>query len=317
MTKHRSLNLNDAKTMKPYKTTGLIAAPFTPMHSDTSINLDAIGGYAKHLHDDGVVGAFICGTTGEGMSLSVEERMQVAERWVETAPKDLRVIVHVGHTSLVDCQKLASHAQSIGADSVACMAPFFFKPSSAESLVQWCEQVAAAAPELPFYYYHIPSMTGVSIPVIDFLKIACDRIPNLVGVKFTYEDLDDFKRCLDFQNGRYDLLFGRDERLLSSLALGARGAVGSTYNFAAPIYQKLIAAFVSGDQSTAEEQQALAVKMIDTLIAGGASPIGTFKWWMSRVAIDCGPVRQPLHNPTVDQIAILEQQLRPTEHQVA
>jgi N-acetylneuraminate lyase len=295
--------------MNKTKTHGLIAAPFTPMHADTTINLNAIESYAQQLHRDGVVGAFICGTTGEAMSLSIEERMLVAERWMEKAPKELRVIVHVGHTALGDCRRLASHAQSIGADSVSCMAPFFFKPSSAESLVQWCEHVASAAPELPFYYYHIPSMTGVAIPVIEFLQIACDRIPNLVGVKFTYEDLDDFKRCLDFQNGRYDMLFGRDERLLSSLAIGARGAVGSTYNFAAPIYRKLIAAFLAGDQPTAEEQQALAVKMIDALIQGGPSPIATFKWLMKRMGVDCGPARAPLQNPSKEQIELLEKQL--------
>jgi N-acetylneuraminate lyase len=292
------------------KTTGLIAAPFTPMHADSSINLGAIEGYAQHLHSNGVVGAFVCGTTGEAMSLTLEERMSVAETWMKKAPKGLRVIVHVGHTTLGDCKKLASHAQSIGADSTSCMAPFFFKPNSAESLVQWCEQVASAAPKLPFYYYHIPSMTGVSIPAYEFLKIASDRIPNLVGVKFTYEDLDDFKSCLDFKNGRYDLLFGRDERLLSSFAIGARGAVGSTYNFAAPIYQKLIAAFEAGDQATAEKHQALAVKMIDTLVQGGPSPIATFKWFMKRLGVDCGPARAPLQNPSNAQMAHLEEQLK-------
>jgi N-acetylneuraminate lyase len=296
--------------MKTRKTIGLIAAPFTPMNANTSINLDAIEGYSKHLHGNGVVGAFVCGTTGEGMSLSVEERMQVAERWVAKAPRELRVIVHVGHTALGDCQRLANHAQSIGADSFSCMAPFFFKPNSTETLVDWCAQVASAAPKLPFYYYHIPSMSGVSIPVHEFLKIAGDRIPNLVGVKFTYEDLDDFKRCLDFQNGRFDLLFGRDEKLLPALALGARGAVGSTYNFAAPIYRKLIAAFNVGDQSTAEKQQALAIKMIDTLIAGGPSPIATFKWLMRRIGVDCGPARAPLQNPTTAQTEALEGQLK-------
>ncbi len=295
--------------MNTIKTDGLIAAPFTPMHADGSINLAAIEGYGQHLHSHGVVGAFVCGTTGEAMSLSIDERLQVAERWRETAPHELRVIVHVGHTALIDCQRLASHAQSIGADSVACMAPFFFKPNSPESLVQWCAQVASAAPKLPFYFYHIPSMTGVSFPVYEFLKIACDRIPNLIGVKFTYEDLDDFKRCLDFQNRRYDLLFGRDEKLLASLAVGARGAVGSTYNFAAPIYHKLIAAFNVADQATAEKQQALAVTMIDTLIAGGPSPIATFKWLMKRMGIDCGPARAPLQNPSAEQIDKLEQQL--------
>jgi len=296
--------------MRTNKTKGLIAAPFTPMHADCSIKLDAIEDYANRLHKDGVVGAFICGTTGEAMSLSVDERLQIAERWMLKAPKELRVVVHVGHTALIECQRLAAHAQSIGADSFACMAPFFFKPNSAENLVQWCEQVAAAAPKLPFYYYHIPSMTGVSIPVFDFLKIAADRIPNLVGVKFTYEDLEDFKRCLDFDNGRFDLLFGRDELLLTALAVGAHGAVGSTYNFAAPIYQKVIEAFAEGDQQSSENSQALAIKMIDTLIAGGPSPIATFKWFMKRVGVDCGPARLPLQNPTTEQIATLENKLK-------
>ena len=296
--------------MRTNKTKGLIAAPFTPMHADCSINLDAIEDYANRLHKDGVVGAFICGTTGEAMSLSVDERLQIAERWMLKAPKDLRVVVHVGHTALIECQRLAAHAQSIGADSFACMAPFFFKPSSAENLVQWCEQVAAAAPKLPFYYYHIPSMTCVSIPVFDFLKIAADRIPNLVGVKFTYEDLEDFKRCMDLDNGRFDLLFGRDELLLTALAIGARGAVGSTYNFAAPIYQKVIEAFAAGDQQSSETFQALGIKMIETLVAGGPSPVATFKWFMKRVGVDCGPARMPLQNPTTEQLATLENKLK-------
>ena len=296
--------------MRTNKTKGLIAAPFTPMHTDCSINLDIIEDYANRLYKDGVVGAFICGTTGEAMSLSIDERLQIAERWMLKAPKDLRVVVHVGHTALIECQRLAAHAQSIGADSFACMAPFFFKPNSAENLVQWCEQVAAAAPKLPFYYYHIPSMTDVSIPIFDFLKIAADRIPNLVGIKFTYEDLEDFKRCLDFDDGRFDLLFGRDELLLRALAVGARGAVGSTYNFAAPIYQKLIEAFAAGDQQSSETSQALAIKMIDTLVAGGPSPIATFKWFMKRVGVDCGPARLPLQNPTAEQITALENKLK-------
>ena len=295
--------------MHPSKTQGLIAAPFTPMSAARAIHLDAIESYAQRLHRDGVVGAFICGTTGEAMSLSVDERQQIAERWMAKAPKELRVIVHVGHTALVDCQRLAAHAQSIGADSFACMAPFFFKPSSAEALVDWCEQVAAAAPKLPFYYYHITSMTGVSIPVFDFLKIASSRIPNLVGVKFTYEDLDDFKRCLDFENGRYDLLFGRDERLLAALAVGAHGAVGSTYNFGAPIYRQVIEAFDAGDQKRAQEAQSMAIKMIDLLVAGGPSPIATFKWFMKRVGVDCGPARLPLYGPSPEQIDTLEAKL--------
>jgi N-acetylneuraminate lyase len=288
------------------KTKGLIAAPLTPMRADGSLHLDAVDLYARWLHRNGVVGAFICGTTGEGMSLTLEERRQHAERWMIAAPPGLRVIVHVGHNALPDCRTLAAHAESVGAGGIACMAPFFFKPAGVEALVDWCAQVAAAAPGLPFYYYHIPSMTGVSMNMSDFLAAAAKRIPNLAGIKFTFEDLEDYRRCLDFQEGRFDLLFGRDELLLSALALGARGAVGSTYNFAAPLYQALIEAYDRGDQSKAAELQALAVRMIDAFVHCGAHPVAAFKWFMGRLAVDCGPSRLPLYDPTSQQIAALE-----------
>ena len=81
-------------------TRGLVAAPFTPFNPDGSLHLEAIAPYARHLREVGVVGAFICGTTGEGASLTTAERRLVAERWVAVAPAGLRVLVHVGHTSL-------------------------------------------------------------------------------------------------------------------------------------------------------------------------------------------------------------------------
>ncbi len=294
------------------KTAGLIAAPFTPMHPDRSVNLDAIEGYANWLRSDGVVGAFICGTTGEGMSLTIEERKKIAERWMSVAPRGLRIIVHVGHSTLAECKTLAAHAAAIGADSTSCLAPFFFKPNGVAGLVDWCEQVASAAPKLPFYFYHIPSMTGVSLQVSEFLQLASNRIPNLAGVKYTFEDVEDCTRCLQLENGRFDVLFGRDEMLLTALGFGARGAVGSTYNFASPIYRALIGAYDRGDLSKAAELQALAVRMINVLVAAGPFPTATFKWFMSQVAIDCGPTRLPLQDPTPEQIAVLEAKLETT-----
>jgi N-acetylneuraminate lyase len=296
--------------MEIKKTEGLIAAPFTPMHPDRSINLDVIEAYAKWLADHGVVGAFVCGTTGEGMSLTLEERKQVAERWVRVAPKGLRIIVHVGHTTLDDCRSLASHAADIGADSTSCLAPFFFKPNGVGGLVDWCQAVAAAAPHLPFYFYHIPAMTGVAIQVHEFLQAASKSIPNLAGVKFTYEDVVDCEKCVRMDNGRYDVLFGRDEKLLASLRFGVRGAVGSTYNFAAPLYRQLIAAFDRGESDRAEQLQQTAIQMIDHLIQGGTSPTATFKWFMGHIGIPCGPTRLPLVDPTQAQIERLQMKLR-------
>jgi N-acetylneuraminate lyase len=277
------------------RTEGLIAAPFTPMTADGSVALGAIEKQAGMLARNGVIGAFVCGTTGEGASLSTAERMDVARRWVEAAPKNFRVIIHVGHASLAEAKALAAHAQKAGAWGIGAMAPYFFRPRRVEDLVACCREVAAAAPALPFYYYHMPSMSGVTFAMADFLEAAADRIPTLVGLKFTYENLMDFGLCLRMASGRFDVLFGRDEILLSALALGGRGAVGTTYNFAAPLYLRIIEAFKAGDMKTAADLQMRAVEMIRILArAGGGSAIPSGKAVMKMIGIDCGPVRLPI-----------------------
>jgi N-acetylneuraminate lyase len=153
---------------------GLVAAPFTPFHADGTVHEDAIDRQSERLIADGVDGAFVCGTTGEGPSLTTAERMLVASRWAG-ARRRLKLFVHVGHSSAADARTLAAHAQSIGADAIACLAPFFFKPRTAGELAAFCRHVAAAAPDLPFYYYHIPSLTGVSLAMRDFLPEAVRR----------------------------------------------------------------------------------------------------------------------------------------------
>lgn len=288
--------------MRPFpKLTGLIAAPFTPFHADGSLAPALIERQAQSLVANGVAGAFVCGTTGEGASLTVPERQDVAEHWQRAAGDKLRVIVHVGHNALGDCRTLAAHAQQIGAGGIGCLAPSFFKPASVSELVEFCAAVAAAAPALPFYYYHIPSMTGVSLPALDFLRAAAERIPNLAGVKFTFENLMDYAQCVRFADGRYDIVFGRDEMLLAGLSLGAAGAIGSTYNFAAPVYRRLLAAFARGDLTAAAAEQARANEMISVHSRFGGLPAG--KAAMRLIGLDLGPVRQPLRSLTAAQHA--------------
>lgn len=285
--------------MKPIK--GLIAAPYTPFRKDGSLNLPMIEKLAASLKANKVAGAFVCGTTGEGVSMATAERMKVAERWQACAGSKLRVIVHVGHTSLGDCRTLAAHAQKIGVSAIGCMAPYCFKPSKAEDLAAFCAEVAAAAPDLPFYYYHIPCVSGVTIPAFDFLRAAADRIPNLAGIKFTHENLMDFAACVRFEGGRFDALYGRDEMLLPGLAVGAQGAIGNTYNYAAPVYHRIMKAFARGDLAAAQEEQARANAMIAVLIRyGGMPPAG--KVFMKLLGLDCGPVRLPLR-PLTDMQA--------------
>lgn len=274
--------------------TGLIAAPFTPLNADGSLNLSRIECQAQSLVQNRVSGAFVCGTTGEGLSLSTAERMLVAERWMAAAPGPLRVIVHVGHNAIAESRKLAAHAEHLKAHAIATLGPTFFPVANVAQLTEYCAQIAAAAPGLPFYYYHMPALTGVDLPMFDFLQIASRRIPNLAGIKFTHENLMDFYRCLEFEAGRFHLLFGRDEILLAALALGATGAVGSTYNYMAPLYHELISAFQAKDLDTARRCQALAIRIISIMSQHGGLPAG--KAMMKLIGLDCGPVRAPLTN---------------------
>jgi N-acetylneuraminate lyase len=280
---------------------GLLAASFTPMTADGGVNLDAVADYGALLARSGAVGAFVCGTTGESLSLTVAERMRLAERWAETAPDGFRLVIHVGHTSIEDARALARHAAGLGVSAIAAMGPCFFRPRTVEDLVVFCAGVAAAAANLPFYYYHIPAMTGVAMPMVGFLEAAADRIPTLAGVKYTWEDLHDFGMAREAAGGRFDILYGRDESLLAGLALGARGAVGSSFNFAAPLYARLIEAFDSGDLPAARRLQATSRRMIRLLYESSVSYLPAAKAVMKMVGVDCGPVRPPLRPLTPDE----------------
>lgn len=286
---------------------GLIAAPFTALQSDGGLNLALIEKQAASLVSNDVACAFICGTTGEGLSLTMAERMQVAERWQEAGGAGLRVIVHVGHTAIAESCALAAHAQKIGAGAIGYHSPFFFKPANVDDLAACCAEVAAAAPALPFYYYQIPSMTGVNIPAADFLRAAEPLIPNLAGVKFTHENLMDFAECVRMADGRYDIVFGRDEILLAGLSLGGRGAIGSTYNFLAPVFVDLIEAFSRKDLAAAREKQAEANAIISVVLRYGGQIAG--KAIMKMIGLDCGPSRLPLRSFSEQRQAKLQAEL--------
>src|SRR4029453_495456 len=118
------------------------------------------------------------------------------------------------------------------------------------------------------------------------------RIPNLAGAKFTFENLMDYSECVRFENGRFDVVIGRDEILLGALALVARGAIGTTYNFAAPVYQRILMAFAQGDLDHARLEQGRANAMISIFLRFGGLPAG--KAIMQMIGLDCGPVRLPL-----------------------
>jgi N-acetylneuraminate lyase len=192
-------------------------------------------------------------------------------------------------------KELARHAENIGAYAIGCMGPLFLPPTGVDELVGFCMEVASRATRIPFYYYHIPSVSGVKISMVEFIQKAKEQIPNLAGIKFTDNNFMDMQQCLRLDNGRWDILHGYDEQLLAGLVFGAKGAVGSTYNFIAPLYHSVIENFENGDLKTAREKQALTIKVVNALNKFGG-PIAAGKALMKQVGVDCGPCRLPLKN---------------------
>jgi len=288
---------------------GLIAAPFTPMNRNAEINAGVIEKYADHLIKSNVSGVFVCGTTGEGPSLTTEERKLILEKWVEHSQGKLKVICHVGGVSLNQCIDLAVHAGMNGADAIGAFAPFFFKASTPKDLLSFLAPIANAVPNLPFYYYHFPSLTGVTFSVSDILPEARKMIPGFAGVKFTHNDLFDMQRCLNYNHGEFEILHGYDEVLLAGLSLGVKAAVGSTYNYMPQVYLKLWKAFENKDIAKARELQLFSVKVVETLIRHGG-PIKAGKAVMKMLGIDCGPCRLPISKFAQAEYEILKKTLQ-------
>jgi N-acetylneuraminate lyase len=292
--------------------TGIVPAVFTPMHSNGELNLEMAPLLVERLVSEGASGLYVCGATGEGVSLTREERMAVAEAYINAAASRLPVIVQVGHNSLLEARTLAAHAHAIGADAISAVPPHFFNVDSAEMLVDCLAEISAAAPQLPLYYYHIPRLTAVHIDPLELLRQAAQRLPALHGMKYSDFTIFDLQACVELDGGRFNILFGSDEMLLSGLIGGAQGAVGTTYNFALPLYARIYTAYQDGAIGEAQRLQSLSVLMLRALnrYATASTNLPPMKAMMKLIGLDCGPLRKPLPTLIGVQIDDLRQDMQ-------
>lgn len=288
---------------------GLIAATFTPMDQAGSVNLSAISKYADLMASSEVSGVFVCGTTGESLSLTICERKQILEEWIKSANGRFKVIAHVGSNSINEAIELARHAQEVGADAIGAMSPCFFKPACVADLVDFFTPIAHAAEKLPFYYYNMPSMTGVSLPVAEFLAEGKKVMPNLVGTKFTHNNLMEMEECLAFNNGEFEVLHGFDEILIAGLALGAKAGVGSTYNYLPSVYLGILDAMEKGDLNRARELQQKSIEVVKVIIKYGGGVRGG-KAIMNLIGIECGSCRLPISSFSEEEYRTLKEDLQ-------
>ncbi|MCE5227750.1 MAG: dihydrodipicolinate synthase family protein [Porphyromonadaceae bacterium] len=295
--------------MKNYqRLKGLVAATFTPMYANGDVNYLEIGKYARLIANSKINGVFVCGTTGEYASLTTDERKKLVAAWVAESDGRFKVIAHVGSNSQREAMELASHAQETGADAIGAIAPFFFKPASVQDLIAFFAPIAQSAPELPFYYYNMPSMTGVYLPVADFLLEGKKVIPNLAGTKFTHNNLMEMGECLNLNNGEFEVLHGYDEILISGMVMGAVAGVGSTYNYLPAVYHGIMDAMEKGDIQTARRLQLKSIEIVNIIIKHGGGVRGG-KAIMNLIGIDCGQCRFPIAQFSNEEYQSLKDEL--------
>ena len=291
------------------KIEGLIDAPFTPFDADGNVNLAPIPEYARMLQKNGLKGVFINGSSGEGYMLTDEERMALAEEWVKAAPEGFKVIVHVGSCCARSSRKLAEHAARIGAWGIGAMAPPFPKIGRVEELVKYIEEIAAGAPELPFYYYHIPAFNGAYLPMTELLATVDGRVPNFAGIKYTFESMYEYNQCRLYKNGKFDMLHGQDETILPCLAMGgARGGIGGTTNYNGRELVAISDAWKAGDLEAARDHQNFSQEVINVICRYRGNIVGG-KRIMKLIGLDLGPNRTPFRNVTPEEEAAMKKEL--------
>lgn len=291
------------------KITGLIDAPFTPFLESGEVNYEIIPKYAEMLRKNGLKGVFINGSSGEGYMLTVDERKKLAETWIKEKRGDFKVIVHVGSCCVKDSKELARHAAEIGAYAIGAMAPPFPKINRIEELVEYIESIASAAPETPFYYYHIPAFNGAFLPMIKLLEAVDRRVPNFAGIKYTFESIYEYNQCRLYKDGKFDMLHGQDETILASLAMGgAQGGIGGTTNYNGRELIAIIDDWKKGDLEGARRHQNYSQEVINIICKYRGNIVGG-KRIMKLIGLDLGKNRVPFQNLTDEEEKSLKKDL--------
>ena len=269
--------------MKDFK--GIYTALLTPFTKEDKINAKALEKLVKYNVDMGVAGFYVGGSTGEGLMLSTEERMEIMEIVKSTAP-DKTLIAHIGSLSENQATALATHAKKLGYDAISSVTPFYYKFTFPE-IRDYYYRLADAA-SLPMLVYYLPALSGVNLGVSEMSEFLGDE--RVLGIKFTSNDFFSLERCKTAFPDKI-LYNGYDEMFLSGKIMGADGAIGSTYNFMADKFVKIDNLFAEGKLEEAKALQSEANRIIAILCKYGV--MHSEKEILNQLGFDFGTCRRP------------------------
>ena len=271
----------------------LIVPIVTPFNDDQSVNYEELKRITRGLLDEGADGIFAGGSSAECFMLSEEERRKTLETVIEAAD-GAYVIAHVGSIGSALTEKLAKHAEQSGANAVASVAPFYFG-FSYENIRSYyfdlCDSV-----KIPTMIYYIPACAKGSLTPAQMAEIMNGR-ENITSVKYTDSDYFTMQRVKEL-TGKTGIS-GKDECFVSAIAMGADGAIGTTFNFLLGHYKKILSLFNQGKNAEALEVQKKANAIIAAMGCGDV--FNTTKYLMSLRGYNAGTARKPFIPLTDEQ----------------
>jgi N-acetylneuraminate lyase len=279
---------------------GVFPALLTPLTDQDGVDTAALCELTEFLLSRGVNGFYLCGSTGEGLLLTEQERCLVAETVVRQVRGRAPVVAHVGALATSVAERLAGHAREAGADAVASIPPFYYAVGRAGIEAHY-RRIAQAA-GLPLYLYNIPVATQVSLDVHLIRELLHDGV--ICGLKYTSYDQLGFREIVELCGDGLNLLAGPDEMLLPFLLMGAHGGIGTTYNLVPELFVELYAAWAASDVQKAKQVQYQIDRIILAIRSYGVVP--AVKAAMRLRGIDCGGPRMPLVPLTAEQMEQLK-----------
>jgi 4-hydroxy-tetrahydrodipicolinate synthase len=271
-----------------YKPEGILPALVTPFTDDgKNVDDEKLRVLVNHCIELGVHGVVPCGTTGEFVNMSTEERKHVIKAVVDEVNGRVKVVAGTGASGTDQAIEMTRYAEDVGADAALIVAPFYLKPAD-RGIYEHYDTIASQV-EMPIILYNIPQCTGLPLPWQMVEDLA--QIPNIVGVKDSSGQLSFILAVLEKVRDKINVLCGHDEVVVAALAAGCSGAILASANVIPDIWIQIYNYVKNGELQMARELQ-YKVQKIARIIAGSGA-VGT-KEALNMMKIKVGPLRKPL-----------------------
>lgn len=272
-------------------TGGVLPAFITPFTEEGKIMDEGVKELIDFHLENGIDAFYVGGSTGEAMIMTPDERMHIAELVINYVKNRVPVIVHVGTADTKTAIELAMHAEKMGADGISSVPPYYYKMSK-EYIKEFYKSIASSV-KLPFLIYNIPILTGVSINSEFMIEMM--EIENIIGLKYTDTNLEEFRKIKAYDKGRIIAFMGYDAMLLSALVMGADGGIGSFYNIMPAGFAGVYDNYKKGNIQEAVEIQwkiDYYIAIIKKYICPANQP--ALKSILKEMGINCGTVKPPI-----------------------